>query len=400
MVGSKQDGETGSGKGGKDSNSTNRRPSKWDQKPQESKSQDRDGQPGRSGSGLPRTGGPTIGDLQQRTSKTADDGWGAPSSTRPLATGGGWGSTSNAWGTKTTPGPDGGGWGAPQTPTGDGGGWGRGANDARQGPTNAGPDGASQKAEAQGRTRPAGQGPPPPPPTGAPPKGGRDATYMPMTAGLMPARVQIPQMQGPPPTPPWPIMPPGWGQPAQMMGMQQMGMQPPMIGSMGMDIGGQGQPVMDMMQGSGLSMVPPTSRPLSARPGIEELWPNLMQAAQTAVNIAMSPIGSLMHPPGATPLQARQAMALQAHTPMQMMTMPGMTTPQTPLAQTQRMTAPAAAQGLQVPGIQLVTLRDARAAVGAQQYQMSLGTQAQRAGMYTEACTQRPIDARTDESQC
>ena len=53
-------GESGSGKGRKDSNSTNRRSSKWDQKPQESKSQEHDGQPRRSGSGLPKMGGPTI----------------------------------------------------------------------------------------------------------------------------------------------------------------------------------------------------------------------------------------------------------------------------------------------------------------------------------------------------
>ena len=158
-----------------------------------------------------------------------------------------------------------------------------------------------------------------------------------------------------------------------------------MIGPMSMAMGGQGQSVMGIMPGPGLSMVPQTPRPLPVRAGIEEPWPHLMQAAQTAATIAMSPLGSPMHPPGATPLQARQAMALQAHTPMQMATMPGMTMPLTPMAHMQHMTAPAAAQGLQVPGIRPVTPIDAGAAEGAQQFQMSPGTQAQRAGVYTEA---------------
>ena len=238
MDGSKQDGGSGSGKDGKDSNSTKRRPSKWDQRPLMSTSQDQDGQPRRSGSGLPRQGGPTIDDLQKRTSRTADDGWGAPSSTQPAVTDGGWGTAPSGWGATTAPVTEGGRWGTPQTPTGDGGGWGRGttggwgrgAKDNRQGPMNAGQDGASQKAKAQGG---AFIGPPPPPPPGAPPKGRQDATNMLLTAGLTPAWMQIPQMQGTPPIPPFPIMPPGWGQPASIpgaqptMGVNQMGMRPP-----------------------------------------------------------------------------------------------------------------------------------------------------------------------------
>ena len=52
----KQDGESGSGKGDKDSSSARRRPTKWDQKPLEDKSQGQDGQPKRPGFRLPEQG--------------------------------------------------------------------------------------------------------------------------------------------------------------------------------------------------------------------------------------------------------------------------------------------------------------------------------------------------------
>ena len=193
-------------------------------------------------------GGSTSGGHQKRTT---GDGWGASPSTQPAVKGDGWGSAQNtasndrAWGAQNTPATGGGGWGTPKTTTGDGGGWGRASMDA-------GHDGAPQKAGAQ---RGAFNGPPPPPPPGAPPKGGQVATTMPSAVGLMPAQIQMPPIsdnirQYPPyqyPTtpsiPPYPMMPPGMTpipmpgvQP--MMGVNQMGMPPLMMGPMGMAMGG------------------------------------------------------------------------------------------------------------------------------------------------------------------
>ena len=67
-----------------------------------------------------------------------------------------------------------------------------------------------------------------------------------------------------------------------MMGVNQMGMRPLMIGPMRMDMGGRGQSFMGVMQGPGPSMGPQTPRPPPMKTGIEDPWPDLMQTAQLA----------------------------------------------------------------------------------------------------------------------
>ena len=64
----KQDGESGSGKGDKDSSSVRRRSTKWDQKPLEDKSQGQDGQPKRPGFRLPEQ----LGWINEQRSSEAD----------------------------------------------------------------------------------------------------------------------------------------------------------------------------------------------------------------------------------------------------------------------------------------------------------------------------------------